>query len=178
MPVGPIKLMDEVGIDVGAHIVTTLNEAFGERIPLIEGVDKLLNDDRKGRKNGRGFYDYSTDSKGKRVDESIYAIMQVANPGRTELSRKAIAERVIFTMLNEAAYCLGEGILRSARDGDIGAIFGLGFPPFLGGPFRYMDSLGIVNVVDKLEALKAEFGDRFTPAPILLEKVKSGEGFY
>jgi len=178
MPVGPIKLMDEVGIDVGAHIVVTLNEAFGDRIPLIDGVEKVLADDRKGKKNGRGFYDYSDDSKGKNVDRSIYKIMGVSNAGRTELSRVEITERIALTMLNEAAYCLGEGILRSARDGDIGAIFGLGFPPFLGGPFRYMDTLGAAEVVTKLEALKASHGERFTPAPALLELVRSDAGFY
>jgi len=151
MPVGPIKLMDEVGIDVGAHIVVTLNDAFGDRIPLIEGVDKVLNDDRQGKKNGRGFYDYSDSSKGKNVDSSIYDVMGVHNAGRTELSRIEITERIVLTMLNEAAYCLGEDVLRSARDGDIGAIFGLGFPPFLGGPFRYMDTLGASEVVKKLD---------------------------
>ena len=178
MPVGPIKLMDEVGIDVGAHIVVTLNDAFGDRIPLIEGVEKVLEDDRKGKKNGRGFYDYSEGSKGKQVDSSIYQILGVPNAGRTELSRVEITERIVLTMLNEAAYCLGEGILRSARDGDIGAIFGLGFPPFLGGPFRYMDTMGIAEVVSKLEALKASHGERFTPAPLLLELDKAGNGFY
>ena len=178
MPVGPIKLMDEVGIDVGAHIVTTLNAAFGDRIPLIDGVDKVLSDNRKGRKNGRGFYDYSEKSKGKLVDESIYDVLNLPNHGRTELSRQAIAERIILTMLNEAAYCLQDGILRSARDGDIGAIFGLGFPPFLGGPFRYMDALGAAAVVEKLDALKTEFGARFEPAPILRKHAKNGSGFY
>lgn len=178
MPVGPVKLMDEVGIDVGAHIVVTLNEAFGDRIPLLDGIDTVMDDDRKGKKNGRGFYDYSEQSKGKNVDESIYALMGVSDPGRTKLSRSAISERVILCMLNEAAYCLEEGILRSARDGDIGAIFGLGFPPFLGGPFRYMDTLGAAQVVEKLEALQAHHGERFTPAPILLKLAKSGKGFY
>jgi 3-hydroxyacyl-CoA dehydrogenase/enoyl-CoA hydratase/3-hydroxybutyryl-CoA epimerase len=178
MPVGPIKLMDEVGIDVGAHIVVTLNHAFGDRIPLIEGVEKVLDDNRKGKKNGRGFYDYSEASKGKNVDPSIYAIMGVSNAGRIELSRIEITERIILTMLNEAAYCLQEGILRSPRDGDIGAIFGLGFPPFLGGPFRYMDTLGAAEVVNKLEALKTLHGERFTPAPLLIELAKSGKGFY
>jgi 3-hydroxyacyl-CoA dehydrogenase/enoyl-CoA hydratase/3-hydroxybutyryl-CoA epimerase len=178
MPVGPIKLMDEVGIDVGAHIVETLNQAFGDRIPLIEGVERVLNDDRQGKKNGRGFYDYSEKSKGKKVDRSIYQIMGVSNAGRTELSRVEITERILLTMLNEAAYCLGEGILRSARDGDIGAIFGLGFPPFLGGPFRYMDTLGADVVVEKLEALKSLHGERFTPAPILIDLVKSKGRFY
>lgn len=178
MPVGPLKLMDEVGIDVGAHIVTTLNGAFGNRIPLIEGVDKVLNDDRKGKKNGRGFYDYSESSKGKNVDRSIYAVMGIENPGRTELSRTEITERIVLTMLNESAFCLGEGILRCTRDGDIGAIFGLGFPPFLGGPFRYMDTLGADVVVQKLKALRSIHGERFTPAPALLELVDSGEKFY
>jgi 3-hydroxyacyl-CoA dehydrogenase/enoyl-CoA hydratase/3-hydroxybutyryl-CoA epimerase len=178
MPVGPIKLMDEVGIDVGAHIVVTLNQAFGDRVPLIDGVDKVLGDDRKGKKNGRGFYDYSDASKGKNVDPSIYTVMGVENAGRTELSRTEITDRIVLTMLNEAAYCLHEDVLRSARDGDIGAIFGLGFPPFLGGPFRYMDTLGAAEVVSKLEALKALHGERFTPAPLLLELAQSSEGFY
>ncbi len=179
MPVGPLKLMDEVGIDVGAHIVTTLNEAFGDRIPLIDGVDRVLADDRKGKKNKRGFYDYSDASNGKNVDESIYETMGVTYPGRAEISHQdGIAERMILTMINEAAYCLEEGILRSARDGDIGAIFGLGFPPFLGGPFRYMDSLGCQEVVAKLNSLSKEHGTRFTPAPSLVAMAEEGRSFY
>ncbi len=94
------------------------------------------------------------------------------------MSAEAIAERVVLTMLNEAAFCLGENILRSARDGDIGAIFGLGFPPFLGGPFRYMDTIGTAQVLDKLETLRAEFGDRFKPAPMLVELANNGASFY
>ena len=178
MPVGPIKLMDEVGIDVGAHIVVTLNDAFGERIPLIEGMDKVIDDNRHGRKNGRGFYDYSSSGKGKVVDKSIYSVVGIDQPGSKKMAASEIVDRVTLAMLNEAAYCLGEGILRSARDGDIGAIFGLGFPPFLGGPFRYMDNLGIETVVEKLQALESKFGARFTPAPALLERAKSGQKFY
>ena len=131
-PVGPIKLMDEVGIDVGAHIVETLHEAFGERVPLIDGIETLIGDNRKGRKNERGFYDYAGKSKGKEVDESIYPLMGISDPGSRHVPAAQIAERVVLTMLNEAAYCLGEGILRSARDGDIGAIFWLRVSPFLG----------------------------------------------
>jgi len=177
-PVGPIKLMDEVGIDVGAHIVENLHQAFGDRIPLIDGIDKLIQDDRKGRKNKRGFYDYSSKAKVKKVDESIYPIIGVDEPGSWHISADKIVERVILTMLNEAAYCLGEGILRSARDGDIGAIFGLGFPPYLGGPFRYMDSKGVAEVVIRLHELEKEHGERFKPAPMLLELAKVGKGFY
>ncbi len=180
MPVGPIKLMDEVGIDVGAHIVVTLNQAFGDRIPLIDGVQQVLDDDRQGRKNGRGFYDYSDASKGKQVDMSIYDVMGLgrSHAGSKVMSDTDIAERVVLAMLNEAAYCLDGGILRSARDGDIGAIFGLGFPPFLGGPFRYMDSLGIDVVVSKLQSLAAEHGARFAPAPNLLKLAEQKQGFY
>jgi len=177
-PVGPIKLMDEVGIDVGSHIVETLHEAFGDRIPLIDGMTAVIEDDRKGRKNKRGFYDYAGESKGKEVDKSIYPLVGVANPGANQMSAEKIAERVVLTMLNEAAFCLGEGILRSARDGDIGAIFGLGFPPFLGGPFRYMDTLGIDQVLVQLNALAEEHGERFKPAPLLLELADKGTSFY
>ncbi len=178
MPVGPIKLLDEVGIDVGAHIVVTLNEAFGDRIPLLDNVNSVVDDNRKGKKNKRGFYDYSAESKGKKVDESIYSVIGVNNPASKHMSSQAIAERIILVMLNEAAFCLNDKVLRSARDGDIGAIFGLGFPPFLGGPFRYMDTLGIEQVVSKLNVLEKSYGERFTPAPILLELVKSKKTFY
>jgi 3-hydroxyacyl-CoA dehydrogenase/enoyl-CoA hydratase/3-hydroxybutyryl-CoA epimerase len=81
-------------------------------------------------------------------------------------------------MVNEAAHCLGEGILRSARDGDIGAVFGLGFPPFRGGPFRYIDSLGAKEVVRRLRALQQAKGERFRPAPILVEHAEGGRNFH
>jgi 3-hydroxyacyl-CoA dehydrogenase/enoyl-CoA hydratase/3-hydroxybutyryl-CoA epimerase len=81
-------------------------------------------------------------------------------------------------MVNEAAHCFGEGILRSARDGDIGAIFGLGFPPFRGGPFRYVDTLGAGEVVRRLEFFKDRLGVRFTPAPVLIQMAREGGTFY
>ena len=178
MPIGPIKLLDEVGIDVGAHIVVTLNDAFGDRIPLLDDVNSVVDDDRKGKKNKHGFYDYSAESKGKKVDDSIYSVLKVDNPSSKYMTAEAIAERIILVMLNEAAFCLSDKVLRSARDGDIGAIFGLGFPPFLGGPFRYMDSLGINSVIEKLSALEKLHGERFQAAPALLELAKSDKNFY
>ena len=80
-------------------------------------------------------------------------------------------------MLNEAARCLDEGIIRSPRDGDIGAVFGIGFPPFLGGPFRYMDSLGAANVVNTLANLMHQYGDRFAPCEALRQRAERGENF-
>jgi 3-hydroxyacyl-CoA dehydrogenase/enoyl-CoA hydratase/3-hydroxybutyryl-CoA epimerase len=81
-------------------------------------------------------------------------------------------------MVNEAARCLEEGILRSARDGDIGAVFGIGFPPFRGGPFRYIDSVGPLRVVEQLEDLNARFAGRFEPAVVLLDKARDRSRFY
>jgi len=179
-PVGPIKLMDEVGIDVGAHIVTNLHAAFGARIPMIDELDKVIEDDRKGKKNGRGFYSYDGDPKAKQkpVDETVYQTLGISVPKSKQLSAQEISERCVLTMVNEAAFCYGENILRSARDGDIGAIFGLGFPPFLGGPFAYADQLGIDQLVSKLESLQQQFGERFTIAPALLNLQKTQKTFY
>lgn len=168
-PVGPIKLMDEVGIDVGSHIVTTLNEAFGDRIPLIESMEAVLADERKGRKNNKGFYCYNEKGKGKgkasKVDETIYPLLGVNEPGSLTLSEKEIVNRCLLVMLNEAQYCLSEGILANARDGDIGAIFGLGFPPFLGGPFQYINTLGQGEFAAQLKHYEDQYGARYRAAP-------------
>ena len=84
----------------------------------------------------------------------------------------------MLQFVNEAAHCLGEGILRSARDGDIGAVFGLGFPPFRGGPFHYMDAVGATEIARRLEKHEKAHGARFQPAPVLLEHAKSGKKFH
>ena len=175
-PVGPVKLLDEVGIDVGTKIIPFLVEQFGSRFEAPAAFDKVLADDRKGKKNGKGFYLYEGKKPGKEVDESIYAVLGVT-PSK-KLSERAIAERCVLMMLNEAARCLDEGVIRSARDGDIGAIFGIGFPPFLGGPFRYMDTLGLDTVVNKLTQLAGSVDPKFTPAECLKEMAKENKTFY
>ncbi len=178
-PVGPIVLLDEVGIDVASHIADTLHTSFGDRAKPVAAMQNVITDGRKGRKNKRGFYSYSDEkSKDKAVDLSIYPLLGVADPGSKQLSDDIIADRCVLQMVNEAVYCLDEKILRSARDGDIGAVFGLGFPPFLGGPFRYADSQGLANVVARLEALEADYGERYKPAPLLVAMAEKGERFY
>lgn len=148
-PVGPMTLLDEVGIDVGAKISPILEKELGARFSAPAAFDKLLADDRKGRKNGKGFYQYGPKAKkAKLVDESVYGVLGIK--AASDREAKEIAERCTIQMLNEAVRCLEEGIIANARDGDIGAIFGIGFPPFLGGPFRYIDSLGPKNLVDTL----------------------------
>ncbi|MBC3766727.1 fatty acid oxidation complex subunit alpha FadJ [Neptunicella marina] len=175
-PVGPMKLLDEVGIDVGAKISPILVADLGERFTAPDAFDKLLTDDRKGKKNKHGLYLYSGKKPGKEVDDSVYQLLGV-QPNQT-LSHDQIAERTVLLMLNEAAMCLDEGVIRNARDGDIGTIFGIGFPPFLGGPFRYMDALGIDHVVKRLQHYQQIAGDKFTPAQILLTMQESKETFY
>ncbi|BCG08560.1 fatty acid oxidation complex subunit alpha FadJ [Buttiauxella agrestis] len=177
-PVGPIQLLDEVGIDVGTKISPILQQAYGDRFAAPQNIAAILNDDRKGRKNGRGFYLYA--GKGsrskKQVDPAIYKLLGVSPKG--QLAEKEIAQRCVMMMLNEAARCLDEGVVRSARDGDIGAVFGIGFPPFLGGPFRYMDSLGAGEVVAQLQRLASQYGERFAPCDRLLQMVEEQRNFW
>ncbi len=174
-PVGPIVLMDEVGIDVGEKVSHVLFEALGERFQPPAAMAAVVADGRKGRKNGRGFYRYE---KGKKQgpDASIYALAGV-KPDAGKFAGADLADRVLLAMVNEAALCLQEGILRSARDGDVGAIFGLGFPPFEGGPFRFIDRVGAAEIVRRLDALAAVHGPRFEPAKILRKYAKSGMKF-
>lgn len=175
-PVGPITLLDEVGIDVGAKINEVLREPFAARgVTLSTKGDELVNAGFLGRKSGRGFYLYG-DAKGeKEVNEEAQRLLGVSQRGADP---RDIQERLSLIMVNEAALCLEENVLRSPTDGDVGAVFGLGFPPFLGGPFWYADRLGAGALVGRLEALAARHGPRFTPAPCLRELAASGGGFY
>jgi 3-hydroxyacyl-CoA dehydrogenase/enoyl-CoA hydratase/3-hydroxybutyryl-CoA epimerase len=175
-PVGAFKLLDEVGIDVGTKITPILMAQFGERFASPDGFKKLLENDRKGKKNGSGFYDYSGKNSGKAVDDSIYTLLGVAP--QSKYTDSTIVERCLLLMLNEAAMCLEEGVIRNARDGDIGAIFGIGFPPFKGGPFRYMDELGIEHLVSRLEHYASSYSDKYKPAEILLKMREENNTFY
>jgi 3-hydroxyacyl-CoA dehydrogenase/enoyl-CoA hydratase/3-hydroxybutyryl-CoA epimerase len=140
-------------------------------------VERLVEDQRLGKKNGRGFYDYSSKKKGKRdVDKSVYAVLGVVP--KSDVPVVDVAERCVLQFVNEAAHCLGEGILRSARDGDIGAVFGLGFPPFRGGPFRYIDAVGVGEIVRRLEHHEKTHGVRFSPAPALVEHARDNKKFH
>ena len=175
-PVGPMKLVDEVGFDVAVKAAKTLQEAFTDRWDAPTAMKKLADQGRKGRKNEWGFYRYE-DGDAVGVDETVYELL----PGGSErksVDSELVRERCWLAMLNECAYCLQEEIAQQPRDVDIGVIFGLGFPPFRGGVFRYADEVGIETVVDKLDTLADEFGDRLRPAEILREKARNGETFY
>lgn len=177
-PVGPCTLLDEVGIDVAAKVGPIMVAAFGERMAPPGTSDLLIKDGRLGRKNGRGLYRYDGKKKGgkKEVDTSVYDLVGIKP--RRDLDLTDIAERCGLLMVNEAVLCLEQDILMSPRDGDIGAIFGLGFPPFRGGPFRYVDAEGPDRVVAKLRRLQDRFGMRFEPAPMLVEMAQRNRRFH
>lgn len=177
-PVGPIALLDEVGIDVGAHVGKIMGQMFQHRnVETSSKSSELFEAGYLGRKNKKGFYDYTQKpKKGKKaINYSIYDYF--GGSTRKTLDTPTVQQRMALMMVNEAAYCLQENILLSPTDGDLGAILGLGFPPFHGGPFRYIDHVGAKKVVQEMEKLQ-NIGQRFTPAPILVEHAKNEKPFH
>jgi 3-hydroxyacyl-CoA dehydrogenase / enoyl-CoA hydratase / 3-hydroxybutyryl-CoA epimerase len=174
-PVGPYQLLDEVGIDVGEKVAHVLQAAFGERMRAPDAMVALVKEGRLGRKAKKGFYTY--DGKKKAVDESVYAVLP-ASTKRRPVTKEEVVERCVYPLVNEAIRCLEEGIVRSPRDADIGAVFGLGFPPFRGGPFRFADAFGAAALAKRLESWASKLGPRFEPAALLREKAARGERFY
>lgn len=179
-PVGPVALLDEVGIDVAAHVSRDLGKAFAARgAAPSETFGKLFAAGYRGRKNGKGFYRYETETRSggsKEVDGEVYAFFGGAE--RTPMSDADLVGRLVLLMVNEAVWCLQEGVVTSPRDADAGAVLGLGFPPFRGGPFRWIDAVGAAEVVGRMERLRKRHGKRFTPAPLLLEAARTGRPFH
>lgn len=176
-PVGPITLLDEVGLDIAGKSGAIFVEAFGDRLAPSSTLRKVVESGRLGRKGRKGFYQYDDAGKKGGVDESVYAF----TPGGTQrvpVAPEEIQQRCVLSMVNEAVRCLEEGIVRSPRDGDIGAVFGIGFPPFRGGPFRYIDAVGAARVVEQLEELNSRFSGRFVPAEMLVHMARKSERFH
>jgi 3-hydroxyacyl-CoA dehydrogenase/enoyl-CoA hydratase/3-hydroxybutyryl-CoA epimerase len=175
---GPLERLDDIGIDVASQTAQALHAAFGARMTPPGGLSTLVADDRCGRKNGRGIYRYGADGRiPKRiVDPDLYPLLGVES--RTKLPVEEIQLRCALAMVNEAVRCYGDGVLRDPRDGDVGAIFGLGFPKFRGGPFRYVDTIGAADVLRRVQAYADRFGERWRPAPLLVQMAKKGERFF
>jgi 3-hydroxyacyl-CoA dehydrogenase/enoyl-CoA hydratase/carnithine racemase len=168
-PVGPLALVDEVGIDVGAHVAKDLGRAFADR--GLEGsgaMPRLFDAGLHGRKNGRGFYLYPKKKKKKKeINPEVYELL--GGGQRRSIAAADIQDRLALLMVNEAVHCLQEGVITSPRDGDLGAILGLGFPPFRGGPFRHVDTVGHEAIAARLRELAEKHGKRFEPATLLTE---------
>jgi 3-hydroxyacyl-CoA dehydrogenase/enoyl-CoA hydratase/3-hydroxybutyryl-CoA epimerase len=176
-PVGPITLLDEVGLDIAGKSGAVMSAAFSDRIQPNASLGRVLTAGRLGRKGKKGFYLYDEDGKKGGVDESVYELLPTGSH-RTELSKEEIQRRCALAMINEAVRCLEESIVRQPRDGDIGAVFGIGFPPFRGGPYRYVDAVGAAEVVKQLEALNAKHPGRFAPCALLVTMAREGIRFY
>jgi len=176
MPMGPFALLDQVGLDTAGHVAAVLQDAFGDRV---EGFGVLLramvSSDRMGQKNGRGFYRYRGAQRTV-PDREIYRLAGVETT--RDLPPETIQERLVLAMINEAARCLDEDVVREPRDVDLAMVLGTGFPPFRGGLLRYADELGIPVVADRLNRLADAHGDRFRAAGLLRTMVRAERRFY
>jgi 3-hydroxyacyl-CoA dehydrogenase / enoyl-CoA hydratase / 3-hydroxybutyryl-CoA epimerase len=171
MPMGPLRLIDEIGVDITVDIAATLAKAYGRRDQSPEILEKMQSAKMLGRKTGAGFYKY--DSKQQTSNEAI----EQWRRGRNENQDEDLARRLIFLMVNEAARCLEEKVIESPEDADYGMILGTGFASHWGGPLRFADYLGAKKVVDEMERL-ARKDEKFTPCEILQKHARAGTTFY
>jgi enoyl-CoA hydratase/long-chain 3-hydroxyacyl-CoA dehydrogenase len=191
-PVGPITLCDEVGLDVGLHIAHDLKKALGNRLCEAppELLDGLVKNNMMGRKSGKGFFLYKEKSKNP-LQKLFGGSSKEINPEALKIVRKNaikpkggvnsvsdIQKRIAYRMINESALCLQEGIIKNPVDGDIGAVFGLGFPPIYGGPFRYLDLIGVQNYLNDMKRFEGIFGERFKAAQIIEDYAKENKKFH
>ncbi len=178
MPMGPLHLIDEVGIDVGVKVAKIFHQAFGERAAPSQIMIKVGDSGRLGKKGKKGFYLYDDKGYKLQLDETIYGDLGLAKPTK-KLDPNLAVERGILAMVNEAGLALLEDkIVENPQDVDMCMIMGTGFPPFRGGLLRYADSLGSERIVDTLEEFAVKFGPRFKPSAPLLQMAKTNKKFY
>lgn len=172
---GPFILMDKIGIENVISWSNTMNEAFGERFKAASKLDVLFEGVDKQLKNRKAFYSYFNGKK--MVNKSIYKLLPFRK-SREYFPKLEIQERLSFSIINEAVRCLEDGVIRSARDGDIGAVVGIGFPSFLGGPFKFIDNFGVENAIKKLEFLSSKHDQLFIPSNLFQDYLSQGKRFY
>jgi 3-hydroxyacyl-CoA dehydrogenase/enoyl-CoA hydratase/3-hydroxybutyryl-CoA epimerase len=176
-PAGGLQLLDEVGLDVAYHAGQVLLSRLGDRIDPPIAFQKMIDDGRKGRKAGKGFYRYDGGDKDKHK-EADPAVYELLGWQPRPLAAGEIAERCWLQMLNEVARTIEERIVTDPDVVDIGVIFGLGFPPFRGGILREADRVGLDEIVRRLDGYAATHGKRLAPAPLLREMAARGESFH
>jgi len=174
MPMGPIELFDEVGIDVAWKVAKILGQSMSDRMAESDLLENLVKDKRLGKKNDLGFYKY--EGRKKINDPAVYNYIKVHN--ETELNDEQLYQRMVYPMINEAARCLEEKIITRVRDVDIGMIYGTGFAPFRGGLLNFADSEGLNKVIDILQEFENKFGKRFKPSDHLIKIQKNDGSFY
>lgn len=194
-PVGPMLLADEVGIEVAFHLHKNLRADLQERVggANVAAMEAILGAGLKGKRFGSGFLSYPTPAKKGGMLDSVTGMFGSApkiTPNKMALdamrpymkaakvSDEDIQKRIVARFVNEAIFCLQDGVIRNAVDGDMASIFGVGFPPFTGGPFRYIDSVGAGKYCDHLKQLADQHGPRFAPAPLLVDMAKGNKKFH
>ena len=181
-PMGPAYLMDVVGIDTGVHAAEVMAEGFPDRMrpDFKSATEVMFEHERYGQKNGKGFYDYVADKRGKprkTVNEEVYELIAPVVDERVEFEREDIIARMMLPMAIELARCLEEGIVESAAEADLALLFGVGFPPFRGGVFRWMDCVGLAHIAEASEKF-AHLGKAYELTEGMKAKLAAGETYY
>jgi 3-hydroxyacyl-CoA dehydrogenase/enoyl-CoA hydratase/3-hydroxybutyryl-CoA epimerase len=187
MPMGPMRLLDEVGIDVAMHVAGTLAASFQDRMTVPDVLTKMVQSGLLGRKSGRGFYLYSK-GKDPTPNPDLLALVSSARgaspshrgegQGEGEHSVSHLQQRMVLLMINEAARCLEERIVTAPEDVDFAMIMGTGFAPLRGGPLRYADSIGAGNLIKQMDAFVKAGAPHFTPCALLRDLANRGTAFY
>jgi 3-hydroxyacyl-CoA dehydrogenase/enoyl-CoA hydratase/3-hydroxybutyryl-CoA epimerase len=181
MPMGPLRLLDEVGLDVAAKVAAVMEQGYGERMSGPAYAEKLVSLQRLGRKNGKGFYRYED---GKEVyDPEIRGLLGLPGMAESFVQDGDTQDRLILPMLNEAVRCLDEGVAGlpgpdAAAQIDLGSVMGTGFAPFRGGIIHYAEKLGAAQVSARLQELGQRYGKRFLPSPGIIRRAEAGISFY
>jgi 3-hydroxyacyl-CoA dehydrogenase/enoyl-CoA hydratase/3-hydroxybutyryl-CoA epimerase len=185
MPMGPLELLDQVGLDVAAHIAQSLRPAFGARFAPNAVFAQMVEHGWLGQKSGAGFYQYQ--GKAKKVQAAAVALIQGGSGTQAaalltalppDVQAREARERMVGLMVNEAAACLAEGLAADAATIDLAMLLGTGWAPHRGGPLRYADDRGVAEVVRVLAELAQRLGPRFEPCAELRRRAESGEPFY
>lgn len=178
MPMGPFRLLDEVGLDVATHVGPVLENGLkSKRFAVSGNIDNMVKEGYLGKKNKKGFYRYEGEKEAG-MNTSVTNKFVCPNPDPS-FPEADIIDRCVLLMVNEAAMILAEGVAETAEDVDIGMVWGTGFPPFRGGLLQYADSRGAKNIVDRLNELATKLkDDRFKPAALLEEHAKNNTRFF
>lgn len=172
MPVGPLALVDSVGVDIGAKVSEILHTAYGQRMAVCKVLDGMVTKGWLGKKSGLGFYDH------RQQKPVVNGEISTLQTGQIRLADNIIVERAVLVMINEAARCLEDDVVDNARYLDMAMVMGTGFPAFRGGLMRYADSIGMEMLVNKLKLLSSAYGERFAPSALLQSMAEKNETFY
>lgn len=168
--IGPLAMIDEIGLDIIVKSNPAMVSELGKRFALPTVIERLTGDDRKGRKNKRGFYLYDTRGARTQEDKSIYHTMETIM--RNDMEAEDIARRCVLRMLNEACWCLQDQVIRSTDEGNVASVFGVDFPDFRGGVYAYINKIGAKELVRQLRKHTQQYGERFTPCEWLVERAE------